>query len=44
MTYVPGRYEGIGFTCHEIPNESWGDQVEENGKVILRALKIIEGL
>jgi hypothetical protein len=44
VTYLPDRYEGIGFTCVAIPNESWGDQALNNGKTLLKALKIIREL
>lgn len=44
VTYTPGRFTGVGFTCRMIPNESWLEQAIGNGKVVLKALKIIEGL
>jgi hypothetical protein len=44
VTYVPGRYEGIGFTCHPIAQESWLEQAEQNGRILLKALSLISGL
>jgi hypothetical protein len=44
VTYTPGLFTGVGFTCQNIPNESWGDQLLQNGKIVLRALDIIRKL
>lgn len=44
VTYTPFIFTGVGMTCKMVDNESWGEQALQNGKTVLKALAIIDGL
>ncbi len=39
LTYTPGLFTGVGFRCTNVPNESFGDQLLQNGKAVIKALE-----
>ncbi len=39
LTYTPGLFTGVGFTCKNIPDESFLDYTIENGKTVLKVLE-----
>jgi len=42
VTYTPGLFTGVGFVCAQIPNESFGDQLIQNGKAVLKTLEWVK--
>lgn len=44
MTYTPGLFTGVGFTCDLIPAESFGEYVIDQGKTLLKYLAWVRSL
>jgi hypothetical protein len=44
VTYTPTLFTGVGFTCDNIPDESFLDYEIDQGKSVLEYLKWVERL